>query len=625
MIREPRLLIVDGPQKGATLPLGELCTLGRLASNTLQLPEATVSRRHAEICRDGEAFVLHDLGSRQGTFVNDLPIRERRLEHGDLLRLGNTSVLFLLFGSSGPTASELVSGQLPVESTIELSASTARYLQPITGHLPREGGAEDLQLLLQLSRSLAAAGETAELGSQLLDTLHEALPAARGALLLLEAGAAEPGLAQRRGDSEGAFEVSRTAVEQVLRHGNALLCSDVESFDDLQGAESLQIAAVRSVLAAPLPGRKRVHGLLYFDAPRPATFTRSHLELVAAAGAVAGLAFDTASRVEWLQRENRRLQDLDQTHGMVGEGPAMRRLLTMLEKVARAESTVLLLGESGTGKELAARALHQKSPRGEGPFVALNCATLSETLLESELFGHEKGAFTGAVGRKLGKMELADGGTLFLDEVAEIPVQLQAKLLRVLQEREIERVGGQRPIPVDVRVVAATHRDLESAIGEGRFREDLYYRLQVITIHLPPLRERPEDIPLLVRHFARQHGERLGLTTVGLDDIARQALLAYSWPGNVRQLSNAIERALVLGDGEVIRLEDLPEEITDSGGDELEAGDFQATLRATKKRLILDALEATSGNAAEAARRLGLHPNSLRRLVRQLGLRGIQP
>ena len=625
MTREPRLLVVDGPQKGTTIPLGELCALGRLASNTLQIPEATVSRRHAEIRRVGEDFVLHDLGSRQGTFVNDLPIRERRLEHGDLLRLGSVSVLYLLFGSSVPAASEMVSGQLPVESTIELSTSAARYLQPVTRHQPENDSTRDLRTLLQLSRSLATAGETSEIGSRLLDSLLEALPAARGALLLEEPGAKEPSLAHGRGDSNEEFAVSRTAVEQVLQQGNALLCSDVEAFDDLQGAESLQLSSVRSVLAAPLPGRKRLHGLLYFDAPHPGAFNRSHLELVTAAGVVAGLAFDTASRVEWLQRENRRLQDLEPIEGMVGEGPAMRRLLSMLEKVARAESTVLLLGESGTGKELAARALHHKSPRGDGPFVALNCATLSDTLLESELFGHEKGAFTGAVGRKLGKMELADGGTLFLDEVAEIPVQLQAKLLRALQEREIERVGGQRPVPVDVRVVAATHRDLEAAIGEGRFREDLYYRLQVITIHLPPLRDRTEDIPLLVRHFARQHGERLGLTAVGLDEIARRALLGYAWPGNVRQLSNAIERALVLGDGEVIRLEDLPEEIADSGGDDLEAGDFQATLRATKKRLILDALEATSGNAAEAARRLGLHPNSLRRLVRQLGLRGLQP
>ncbi|MEM7586836.1 MAG: sigma 54-interacting transcriptional regulator [Acidobacteriota bacterium] len=309
------------------------------------------------------------------------------------------------------------------------------------------------------------------------------------------------------------------------------------------------------------------------------------------------------------------------THGLVGESPAMKRLLDFIDRVAGVDSTVLLRGESGTGKELAARALHRASRRVDGPFIEVNCATLSETLLESELFGHERGAFTGAVGRKIGRFEAAHGGTLFLDEVGEVPISLQARLLRALQERRFERVGGKRAIAVDVRVIAATNRDLEAAIRDGTFREDLFYRLNVIQYELPPLRDRREDVPLLARHFVRRHGERLHRPGVGIDRAALRALVAYDWPGNVRQLSNTIERALVLGDGEMIRPEDLPDETLTDLGDELPLSDYQTAINATKRRLLTTALAEADGNAAEAGRRLGLHPNSFRRLMRQLGLR----
>ncbi len=308
-------------------------------------------------------------------------------------------------------------------------------------------------------------------------------------------------------------------------------------------------------------------------------------------------------------------------HGLVGESPAMKRLLDFIDRVAGVDSTVLLRGESGTGKELAAGALHRASPRVDGPFVEVNCATLSETLLESELFGHERGAFTGAVGRKIGRFEAAHGGTLFLDEVGEVPTSLQARLLRALQERRFERVGGTRAIEVDVRVIAATNRDLEAAIRDGTFREDLFYRLNVLQYELPPLRERREDVQLLARHFVRRQGERLHRPGVGIDPAVLRALAAYDWPGNVRQLSNTVERALVLGDGEMIRPEDLPDEMLTDLDDELPLSDYQTAINETKRRLLATALAEADGNAAEAGRRLGLHPNSFRRLMRQLGLR----
>lgn len=337
-----------------------------------------------------------------------------------------------------------------------------------------------------------------------------------------------------------------------------------------------------------------------------------------------------ASTVEWRPegpggtRKRTSLRGFGAAHGLVGESAAMDELLDFIARVGPVDSTVLLRGESGTGKELAAQALHRVSPRAEGPFVAINCASLSDSLLESELFGHERGAFTGAVERKTGKIEAASGGTLFLDEVGEMPATVQARLLRVLQERRFERVGGTRPIEADIRLVAATNRDLEAALRDGEFRDDLFYRLNVIACELPPLRKRRQDIPLLARHFAARHGERLHRTGVGLEPSALKALSAYDWPGNIRQLSNTVERALVLGDGEMIRLEDLPDEMLDADDSAIELSDYQGVLVATKKRLLTTALAEADGNAAEAARRLGLHPNSFRRLLRQLGLRDDQ-
>src|SRR3954470_24174773 len=246
---------------------------------------------------------------------------------------------------------------------------------------------------------------------------------------------------------------------------------------------------------------------------------------------------------------------------LVGQSPAIRQIYAVVEKVANTPSTVLITGESGTGKELIARALHENSSRQAGPFIKINCAAIPKTLMESELFGYEKGAFTGAVGAKPGRFELAHGGTLFLDEIGEIPVEMQVKLLRVLQESEFERVGGIRTIKVDVRLVTATNRDLHAEVAAGAFREDLYYRLNVVPIHLPPLRERREDIPLLVGHFIAKFNERLKKQITGIDAEAVERLTGYHWPGNIRELENVIERTMLFGEGPEIAVSDLPPEI----------------------------------------------------------------
>ncbi|MBC7929366.1 MAG: sigma 54-interacting transcriptional regulator, partial [Rubrivivax sp.] len=310
---------------------------------------------------------------------------------------------------------------------------------------------------------------------------------------------------------------------------------------------------------------------------------------------------------------------------LVGSSQAMRLVKERIGKVARGMAPVLVRGESGTGKELAAQAVHHNSPRRDRAFVAINCAALTETLLESELFGHEKGAFTGALAQKKGKLEVADGGTLFLDEVGEMSPILQAKLLRVLQEREFERVGGTRSIRVDVRVVAATNRDLEDAVRQKGFRQDLYYRLNVVSFEMPALRERKEDIPLLANYFAAKYAAKFKRKVTGLSSQARECLLNYDWPGNVRELENAIERAVVLGTTERVLPEDLPETVLEaeasSGATPATVTKYHDAVRESKKHLLLRALEQSGGSFTEAARLLEVHPNYLHRLISNLNLR----
>jgi Nif-specific regulatory protein len=300
----------------------------------------------------------------------------------------------------------------------------------------------------------------------------------------------------------------------------------------------------------------------------------------------------------------------------------MQRVYHFIAKVAPTDSTVLIAGESGTGKELAARAIHRNSKRAQKPFMAVNCAALNEALLESELFGHEKGAFTGAVGQKRGRLEVADGGTVFLDEIGELPPPLQVKLLRVLQEREFERVGGTQTIQVDIRLIAATNKNLEEAIDTGEFRQDLYYRLNVVSFEMPALRERREDIPLLARYFADKHSAKCNRRVTAISPEALVCLSAYDWPGNVRELENAVERAIVLGTTDVILPEDLPEAVLEAEP-LLTTTDlkYHEAVTQTKKQIIIDAMTQAKGNFTEAAKLLGVHPNYLHRLIKNLNLK----
>lgn len=321
---------------------------------------------------------------------------------------------------------------------------------------------------------------------------------------------------------------------------------------------------------------------------------------------------------------------------IVGDSPSLRQVLTKVEQVAQTAATVLLRGETGTGKEMVARAIHINSPRESRPFVRVNCAALAPGVLESELFGHEKGAFTGAVARRPGRFELADGGTLFLDEVGDLPLDVQVKLLRVLQEREFERVGGAETIKVDVRVISATHRDLERLIADGRFREDLYYRLNVFPITLPPLRDRTNDIPLLVEHFVQKYAQSTGKMVRGADAQATAMLSSYPWPGNVRELENVIERALILATGNTLSAGDLdfgirravsaPAAVADPGSGSLDSGrSLYKRLSEQERNEIVSAVDRAQGNIAHAARALGINRSTLYYRMRKHGLEHLLP
>jgi Nif-specific regulatory protein len=370
------------------------------------------------------------------------------------------------------------------------------------------------------------------------------------------------------------------------------------------------------ILAVPIYAHGSLAGALLLRGAAP-----DAQPILSAVASLASVAIESAREVERLRDDCAALeQRLCGNGGILGESPAVMKLLDRIGKLASRDTTVLIQGESGTGKELVARLLHRGSPRADGPFVAINCAAIAESLLESELFGHEKGAFTGASAMKKGKLEMASGGTLFLDEIGELAAALQAKLLRVLQEREFERIGATRTVHVDLRLVAATNRDLAQESRDGKFRADLYHRLNVVTLRTPPLRERKEDVAVLARHFLRHFGEQCKRPGLRLSPEALRCLEAYDWPGNVRELENAIEHAVVLGDSGMVLPSDLPESVWETAPPG-QLGAFQSTVSDAKRESILRAYQQASGDYKGAAKLLGLHPNYLLRLVRNLGLR----
>ena len=630
-----KLAAIAGPAKGQIFPLpdGEF-SIGRDQNNSLPLMDPAVSRRHCVIEGDRNRFRIRDLGTVNRTFVNDLPVTEQLLGPGDQVKVGG-SCLLVVFETDRLTSegqAETDELRLSENSTLTLRSESAHYGRPesIADKVPQsERTSRHLKSLIKIAVDLPRRQGLDRLAPGLLEAMLEAMPAQRAALLL-GPGSDEFTRAYYRWREAGEepFVISTTLATRVLEDRISVLSGDAaHPLPDLP-SKSLPAIQVQSLIAAPLIAGEEVLGLIYVDTRDPLSrFGEGDLQLLTGIAGIAGPVLRNALDLSSLQQEKHRLQaELASRHNIIGDSPRMIQVCALIVKVAPGTSTILIRGETGTGKEVVARAIHHISPRAARPFVAINCAAIPENLLESELLGHEKGAFTGAAARKKGKIEEADGGTLFLDEIGEMPLPFQTKLLRVIQEREFERVGSTHTMKVDIRVIAATNRDLEDAVRCGVFREDLFYRLNVISLTMPPLRERSEDILPLARHFLERDRAKMARRITGFSTEAEACLTRYHWPGNVRELENALERAIVLGSTAQILPEDLPDAVAEASvappHHGAVAGGFHASVKDAKRQLVRGAIEQANGSYAEAARLLGMHPNNLHRLIRELGLRG---
>jgi Nif-specific regulatory protein len=617
-----RLVAVAGPLAGNSMPLNEGETsIGRDETSDLAIADPSVSPRQCVLTSSQGEVRVRDCDPRNPTFVNGLPTGDRILHEGDEIQIGDSLLVFQRDAARARPADVFhIENALPVPSGMVVlrredvfnPGASQRAASP-------ERLARDLATLIRTSAAINSVRGLVALERPIIELIADAVPASRGALLF--AGDSRSAIAWN-GSTGGPLRVSGPVLDRVLHDLVGVLCA---------GDEGSHL----SVLAAPLVAFDHVIGAIVLEADgrtpgdwsRARGFDEGHLRLVMAIAGVAATAFAHAHQMEVLESTNRRLQaEIKLNHNMVGESPQMREVYRRIARVAPTDSTVLITGESGTGKELVARAIHRNSPRTDRPFVAINCAAITETLLESELFGHEKGAFTGAVAQKRGKLEVAEGGTVFLDEIGELSPALQAKLLRVLQDRTFERVGGTRPVHVDFRLLAATNRDLMAAIEEGRFRHDLYYRLNVVALELPSLRERREDVAPLADWFLRRHRDKARRHLTGFSPDVLEALSAYDWPGNVRELENAIEHAVILGLEESIVLDDLPDVVagrfaSSRPGEQPAQVTFREAIEQAKVDLITNALKESGGNHTAAARQLGLHPNYLHRLIRNLKMR----
>jgi len=563
----PTLRVARGRSTADEFPFDKELLIGRAEECHVRVFDEAASRRHAAIRRDGTDWVVEDLGSRNGTFVNGVRVTRQRLRTGDEIAVRGLALLFVGDGAfDRPTAAHDAASS--VESRVEPARARVR------------GAEDDLVRRLAAVYRVAAilSGEPARVRGDLLRALEEIFAPCRVGLVLPDGDAGVH---------------SRSVVDLARASGEAVLVRDRK--DDLPGAASVVASRIRSAMAAPL----RDAGALYVDRITGDPFAPEDLELLAAlAHAAAPVLHPPAPRTPPSAGDE----------PIAGESAAVRALREELARAAPTSATVLVTGETGTGKELVARALHALSPRARGPFVAVNCAAFVESLLEAELFGHEKGAFTGADRARPGRFEQAHGGTLFLDEVGELAEGLQAKLLRVLETREFHRLGATKPTRVDVRIVAASNRDLHA----GGFREDLYYRLSVVTIRCPPLRDREGDVRLLAQRFLAGRKR--------FSEEAMRLLEAYAWPGNVRELRNVCERCAVMAPGETIGTEDLPLEVRiGRTPGSVETAEVK-TLREMEREMVVRALAKTAGNRTQAAKLLGISYPTLKKKIDEFGL-----
>ena len=659
-----KLTIVEGGAQSVYRFESEELYLGRSIENDLRLNSALVSRRHCRIVvREGEIWV-EDLGSANGTVVaGERVARARLADRGEFL-VGGTRVRVEL-DEPGPA--------VPDPGAVALREG----LRTHAGEDDDE--ADRMAAFARIATLLAAETELKPLLERIVDSAVALTEAERGFLLLDEAADGEPAAGAPRTTADLRVRLARNfdgtdipvprerlsagICDQVLASGRPLLSLDAGRDERFEASVSVEDLRLRSVLCLPIRRGAGVEGVLYVDNRlRSGVFTEDHLDLAEHLAALASVAIGNARLVEALrvQGEHLRVQseqvkrlnaglgrkvrdqgaelavvrrELSAERGrhdyteIIGSSSAMRRVFEVLDRVVETDLPVRVSGESGTGKELIARAIHKNGGRSSRPFVSVNCAAVPDSLLSSELFGHVKGAFTGADKSRRGLFQQADGGTLFLDEVGDMSADMQSKLLRVLQEREVRSVGSTAPEKVDVRVIVASHRDLDELVREGTFREDLFYRLNVLTVDLPPLRERAEDIPLLAEALLARAAREAGREVPVLPVEVLGALADHDWPGNVRELENEMRRLAVLSDG-VVRLEQLSERVLASSSTPRGAapvaldvgGDLRAAVASFEARAIAEALEAAAGNKSRAAEALGISRFALQRKMEKYGV-----
>lgn len=543
--------------------------IGRASSNRIVLEDPKCSREHCEIYFRNSHWIVRDLGSRNGLSIDDRRLEEdHELQFGESIRIGHCSLLFTdqhpRESVSGGDRDGFGDSEFEI---VERQAATQFDNPALQRMKERREGATDL---FRMARLMVAPTTVEELCHVVLDGLITYTGATLGGVLLGTNSQSPQTLSDLKPFSlvgcEDSRKLSTYLTKIVLEDKDAILAHDISKHSSFAAQDSLRELAAESAICAPIRHGKRLFGVIHLYSWHVSeVMTQSDLEFILAVADQMGDHLSTLLEKQQLQvgLEKSRAQiselkdQLEEESELVGNSKELDGVRRSIARVAPTDALVLIRGESGVGKELVARAVHFKSNRKEQPFICVNCAALTESLLESELFGHEKGAFTGAASRRAGKFEQADGGTLFLDEIGEMSPEIQAKFLRVLEGQAFERVGGGDAIEVDVRVVTATNRDLEEAVREGTFRRDLFFRLQVIELNVPALRERPDDIPAIAQHFIRRFASKSGRKVKGFSTPAVRKLQSHPWPGNVRELRNVVERAVILSDNEYLQPEDI--------------------------------------------------------------------
>lgn len=651
MSAEAFLIVKNGPLEGRQFRLipGQITTLGRAPTNRIAVPDEVCSRNHCEVFQSGGRWLVRDLGSRNGTKVQGQTIDgDCALLPGQQIQLGSTVLAYSL----DPTAEAGESTQRDPLGSDTSPEVVIVGIQPEILHRSRQSSfrvaeahtrdrlGRDLARLYRLAIDMGTATDIADLAETVLEGLLASTAADIGAVLMLPVpstglpNCADLQVVVYKSRTPMPYQrVSDSLSQLAMSERDAILARDVSEDLRLSKKESVNEISAQSVICAALRSGESLLGLIHLystDLSRPLELDDLNYTLAVAdqfAIAVENIQRreQLAAGLERAKTENQTLREqLRVETELVGDSTSMNRLRDRLSRIAPTGATVLIRGESGVGKELVARAIHLNSTRKNGPFITMNCAALSESLLESELFGHEKGSFTGAVNRKFGKFEQAHQGTIFLDEVGEMSLAIQAKFLRVLEGHPFERVGGGTQVQVDVRVVAATNRALEEAVAEGQFRKDLYFRLQVVELTVEPLRARRTDIALLAQYFLDKFARKIGRPAMDFSPAAAELLRSYDWPGNVRELQNTIERGIILATGPRIDVDDIQlSALGRSSTDTISSlppasNDFQPqSLDDIERQHILATLQVTGGNKSQAAQLLGIERSTLDRKLKR--------